>query len=691
MNRLVPHRKTRARTHNWSLRKYATVLLLAVVVLSLITTTVNAASPASVEASVLDASPSVGTTMHPIQYAIAGPPSMVDNGSLAYFKAHGFSIVELVVPDNQTYQKELNTIEALGMQPVIDVEMVIWDGGVLSSTPITSFQAYFQSLKTAGWEYVASEGGRSGDPSYIKSLGLGYVNYNCDDQGLWSNLYIDSGTVANSWESYYTAEWPYIQNGSEQAAALGIQNGVMAALWANVNSDNQIYANSVPGSSSTPSYLSMLNWSYANGIGFNQFCVWCGNDPNALSDYNALEFPQIVANLQTYYPAISALSATISAATVYADQNFTISGTLSASDTLSAGTTGIAAATITLQNSTNDATWNNVTTTATNATGAYQFSNNESAPNTYDYRTTYAGNATYLSATSNVVSVNITTPPPTVTPASSPAVTAQNANSLDLFVNGTDGALWYKYWTGTTWTAPTSLGGNVTSSPAATSRAPGDIDVFARGPNGALWSDNTTNNGTTWNGWYQIGGQLAPGTGPAAVALGTNSLDAFVQGTDNVLWYTQWNGTTWSPWHSLGGVLTSSPAATAPASGTIDVFVRGTDGAIWQRTTPGGSSWSGWTSLGGQIASGTGPAASSWSSGRLDVFVEGTNGAMYQKTWNGASWSGWQSLGGVLTSSPAATAPASGTIDVFVRGSDNGLWEKTYNGAWSGWTSAGGI
>jgi len=392
-----------------------------------------------------------------------------------------------------------------------------------------------------------------------------------------------------------------------------------------------------------------------------------------------------VANIHAFESSSSIiLTASASPTKVTLNQNFTISGTL----TNGTPSSGIAGATITLQNSTDDATWNNVTTTVTGATGNYQFSNNESAPNNYYYRTAFDGNATYASATSNIVNVNVYVP---IT--SSPAVTAQNANSFNLFVNGTNGSLWYKYWTGTTWAAPTSLGGNVTSSPAATSRAPGYLDVFARGSNGALWSENTTNNGTSCNGWYQIGGQLAPGTGPAADARGTNSLDVFVQGTNQVLYYTHWNGATWSAWASLGGALTSSPAATSPTSGVIDVFVRGTDGAIWEKTTTnGGSSWSNWASLGGQIASGAGPAASSWNPSRLDVFVEGTNGAMYQKTWTGSSWSGWQSLGGVLTSSPAATSPSPGTIDVFVLGSDNGLWQKSYsNGAWGSWMSADGI
>jgi hypothetical protein len=57
------------------------------------------------------------------------------------------------------------------------------------------------------------------------------------------------------------------------------------------------------------------------------------------------------------------------------NQTFTINGSLRN------GTTGIADATVTLQPSTNNATWKNVTTTATDTSGNYQFSNNESAAN----------------------------------------------------------------------------------------------------------------------------------------------------------------------------------------------------------------------------------------------------------------------------------------------------------------------
>ena len=108
-----------------------------------------------------------------------------------------------------------------------------------------------------------------------------------------------------------------------------------------------------------------------------------------------------------------------------------------------------------------------------------------------------------------------------------------------------------------------------------------------------------------------VGGQLASGTGPAACAQDANSLDVFVQGTDNALWYRQYQaGSGWSSWKSLSGSLTSSPAAVSLSAWKIDVFVRGGDGALWSRyTTDWGTSWSNWYKIGGQLLSGTGPAA----------------------------------------------------------------------------------
>ena len=92
------------------------------------------------------------------------------------------------------------------MKPVFDIEIPIWNAGQLQGTPISTFGTYFQSLKNAGWEYVSSEGGRSGDLDYLSQYFKGYVNYNCDQCGLWKDMYKHPFTVMNSWESYYPAE-----------------------------------------------------------------------------------------------------------------------------------------------------------------------------------------------------------------------------------------------------------------------------------------------------------------------------------------------------------------------------------------------------------------------------------------------------------------------------------------------------
>jgi glucose dehydrogenase len=109
-------------------------------------------------------------------------------------------------------------------------------------------------------------------------------------------------------------------------------------------------------------------------------------------------------NLYALGNSTTSITAAASTTVVAVNKQFTINGTLSGS------TFALAAATITLQRSTDNKTWNNVTTNVTNAMGSYQFSKNESAAGTYYYRTAYDGNASYNNATSNVVKVSVTAP-----------------------------------------------------------------------------------------------------------------------------------------------------------------------------------------------------------------------------------------------------------------------------------------
>jgi len=183
--------------------------------------------------------------------------------------------------------------------------------------------------------------------------------------------------------------------------ANGQANGYKAAL--------QVFANK-------PWFTGMFWWSWypdptAGGAGNTDYTPQNKPAQGVLTAYG---LPKLAAatNLSATAPQTASFN-----------QNFTINGTLSS------GTSGITDANITLQRSADNATWNNVTTTTTDATGNYQFSRNESAAGTYYYSTDYDGNDSYANATSNVVSVRVQ---PTIMPASSPAVCAQDASSLDL-------------------------------------------------------------------------------------------------------------------------------------------------------------------------------------------------------------------------------------------------------------------
>ncbi|MGZ7169273.1 MAG: hypothetical protein ACXVI5_06900 [Halobacteriota archaeon] len=346
-----------------------------------------------------------GTSTHAIEYQVGLPPSMVDDGEIQYFGAHHFTTVYLVVGDNQTYKDELNVIKALGMKPVIDVEFLLWRGEAVN-TSISNFSGYFQSLKDAGWQYVATEGGRAGDATYLKQFFSEYVNFNCDNCGLWQDIYKDNATTLNSWESYYSSEVQYIQNGTLTSAPLGIKNGILAGVWPNDNGTNEILANSL--SDLSPSYKSMLDWSYANGTGFSSFGVFFNPGPGTaqLPQYKQLGFEQIVANLQARYPAIGswrpptrhATSLTLNVTRVTSD-TYAVSGTLG---TLLTGSP-VANANVYLEVcSSSEGTWQNFAVpaganpTTTNPTGSYNWVNMKLTNGTYYFRTYYDGDGKHM-------------------------------------------------------------------------------------------------------------------------------------------------------------------------------------------------------------------------------------------------------------------------------------------------------
>jgi chitodextrinase len=293
----------------------------------------------------------------------------------------------------------------------------------------------------------------------------------------------------------------------------------------------------------------------------------------------------------------------------------------------------------------------------------------------YSYSTIADDAAGNTSAASNTATA--TTPASTLTESlgglltASAAATSWSSNRTDVFVRGTDNALYHRSWNGSTWSAWERLGGVLTSAPGAVSWGPDRIDVFVRGTDNALWHKGWDGG---WSNWESLGGVLT--SAPDVASWGPNRLDVFVRGTDNALWHKGWDG-RWSNWESLGGILTSDPSTVSWGPNRIDAFVRGTDNALWHKWWDG-VHWIGWESPGGTLNSG--PAASSCGNAGLNVFWLGADNGLLRKAYNASGWGVQQSLGGQWTSDPAAVCRAgTSTVDLFLRGTDNALWHTTAN------------
>jgi predicted Zn-dependent protease len=269
----------------------------------------------------------------------------------------------------------------------------------------------------------------------------------------------------------------------------------------------------------------------------------------------------------------------------------------------------------------------------------------------------------------------------------SPVPVSWGSNRIDLFVQGTDRAVYHKWWDGSSWgpsvTEYETLGGTIIGDPVAVAWGNNRLDIFVRGTNNAVyhkWWD-----GSKWGpsktDWESLGGVILGGV--SAVSWSANRLDLFVQGTDKAVHHKWWDGSNWGPskdsWETLGGISVGDPVAVSWGPKRLDIFCQGTDKALYHKWWDG-SNWNpsktGWESLGGGLFGK--PSAVGWGGNKLDVFVRDLDSAVYRKSWNGISWvpsaTGYTRLGGVITNGPAPNPRGSAQPEVFARGTDNGLY-----------------
>jgi hypothetical protein len=233
--------------------------------------------------------------MPEIDYHFTCTPYSVNDGvTVPYFVNKRFNTAVLVVPDTGIYANEINKLKAAGLRVIVDIEQPIWAGGQQQNTPISNFATYFQNLKNVGVTIVSSEGGRSGDLDVISKY-FAYMNYNCDQCGLWKDFYKHPATVINSWEAYYPWEWEYIQKGIIESK--GKKQGILAGLWE--GGANPILTATKSGNGL--SYYQIANWMLANG-GVDHFSVWGGLNNESLAQYKVLGFEAIVNKMQAMLP-----------------------------------------------------------------------------------------------------------------------------------------------------------------------------------------------------------------------------------------------------------------------------------------------------------------------------------------------------------------------------------------------------
>jgi hypothetical protein len=214
---------------------------------------------------------------------------------------------------------------------------------------------------------------------------------------------------------------------------------------------------------------------------------------------------------------------------------------------------------------------------------------------------------------------------------------------------------------------------------------PNHEHVFVRGTDGNVWQKFwTAQNG--WSGWFNLG---APGIGfiggPVTISRNPGVCNVYVRGTDNALWQLAWYDNQWHGWgrHNDGAVLASVPTLGSMGPDHEHVFVRGTDGNVWQKFWTAQGGWSGWFNIGAPPIGYLGaPSTISRNGGVCNLYVRATDNSLWQKAWFNNQWHDWglHYDRGRISAEPAPGAMNPNHEHVFARGLDGLVWHKYWYG-----------
>jgi SpoIID/LytB domain protein len=267
------------------------------------------------------------------------------------------------------------------------------------------------------------------------------------------------------------------------------------------------------------------------------------------------------------------------------------------------------------------------------------------------------------------------------------------AGNVITFVRGTNGSLYYTTSTNRAFGAFQQLRAGTRSGPTAVSMDGGNhIDVFVVGTDLALWHTSTAVDGsgraTGFGAWESLGGGLT--TAPSVASSAAGNLLVAGRGTDGKLYSRGFSGGAWSPWQALSGSAISAPAVEVVDAATYRVRVVGTDGVIWARDLMAGtgSGVTDWVTTGQPSGFAPGVSGTAWSALGVRA-VAASNGPGIRQVWADGHV---LDIGGSVTSSIAMVEFGTAETWTFARGSDGSLWVNmvTDPAAPSAWYLIGG-
>lgn len=255
--------------------------------------------------------------------------------------------------------------------------------------------------------------------------------------------------------------------------------------------------------------------------------------------------------------------------------------------------------------------------------------------------------------------------------------------ATDIYVIGTDGQSYQKWWDGRRWN-PSDDGfvnhGGLDIKPGCISVVEDDRfrDVFAVGTDHQLYHRYYADG--AWSSWFGLGGTCIA---VSAVRV-DNVTDVYVLGMDGNLYQKYWDGKRWNPVENmtyLGGKVPMKPGCLSVigSSGFRDVYAVGTDHQLYHRYYADGQ-WTGWMGLGGACQG----VAAVRADNATDIYVVGTDGQLYQKWWDGTTWNpadGFVFHGGLaIKAGGLAVIGGEKFRDVYAVGTDNLLYHRVYSG-----------